>query len=101
MYQPDYQGLFRIRSVPARSRELQAIERLPERVQAERPELQRVAVERLEVEFGPFAGLRVLSRLQPDPLAHLVRRCLPRPPQVTVELEAQELVGHPAVRPQE
>ena len=42
-------------------------------------QVERLPVERLEVERVAEAGTGVLAGLEPDPLAHLVRRRLPRP----------------------
>src|SRR5690606_37000329 len=79
----------------------EAGERRLQRVEPERAEVERVSVELLEAERRALARLGLLAGLQPDPLADLVRRRLTRPAEVAVELEAEELVGHPAVRPHE
>src|SRR5690242_1727009 len=79
----------------------EALERVAQRVQPERAQVERGAVELLEVEVRALAPLRVLARLQPEPLADLVRRGLPGPAQVPVELEPQVLVRYPAVRAKE
>src|SRR3954454_19600875 len=63
------------------------VQRLPERVQPQRAEVQGLPVEHLEVEVGAPAGLRIIPGLQPDPLADLVRRGLTRPAQVALPLE--------------
>src|SRR3954451_22749115 len=76
-------------------------ERLAERVEAQRAEAESVPVEGLEIEAGALALSRLVPRLEPDPLAHLVGRGLPGPPEVTLPLEAQHLFVHPAVRAQE
>ena len=49
-------------------------------------------MEHAEVEVRALALARFLASLQPDPLAQLVRRCLPRPAQVAIQLEAQHAV---------
>ena len=58
-----------------------------------RTEVERGPVERLQVEVGALALLRVGPGLQPDALPDLVRRRLSRPAQVAVELEPEDLVG--------
>ena len=66
-------------------------------VEAHGTEVEGVAVEALQVEVRALARLGLVARPQPDPLADLVRRRLPRPAEVAVQLEAQVLVRHPAV----
>src|SRR5262245_49326869 len=58
-----------------------------QRVEPDRAQVERGGVERLQVERRTLAGPHLVARLQPDPLAHLVGRCLPRPAQVAVDLE--------------
>src|SRR3954453_15268648 len=76
-------------------------QRLAQRVEAEGTQIQRVPVEGLEVEVGTLSVPRLVPGLHPDALTDLVRRRLSRPAQVTLPLEAQHLLGHPGVRPQE
>ena len=58
-------------------------------------------MEGLEVEGCVLATTRLLAQRQPQALADRVRRRLPRPAEVAVELEAQEALGHVGVRRQE
>src|SRR6185436_10131182 len=80
---------------------LHAVEGRPQDVEADGAEVEVVAMEDLEIEGRALARLRRVARREPDPLPDLVRRRLPRPAQVAVELEAQILVRDPAVRPHE
>src|SRR3954453_3360562 len=72
-------------------------QRLPHGVEAERPEVEGGAVERLEVERRALPGPHLLAGLEPDPLAHLVGGRLRRPAEVAVDLEDDGGVIHPAV----
>src|SRR4051812_2354130 len=70
-------------------------------VQPDRADVERPAVEGLEVERVALPGPGVVAQLQPEPFADLVRRRLPGPAEVAVELEAQEALGHVRVPAQE
>ena len=55
-------------------------------------------VERLEVEVGAVARLRVGAGLEPHPLADLVADRLARPAEVAVDLAAHEVARGTALR---
>src|SRR5580698_8836071 len=64
--------------------------RVLERVQTDAAEVQRLLVERLRVECRTLSRLVLVADLLPDALADLVRRRLPRPAEVAVDLECDE-----------
>src|SRR5581483_5970782 len=59
-------------------------------------EVERGAVERLEVERVTVARPGVVARREPDPLADLVADRLARPPEVPVDLAGHELLREAA-----
>src|SRR3954447_23227676 len=90
------------RSAPGKSsKRSQPSECLAQWIEAERAQIERVPMECLQVEIGTLTPFRLFSGLHPDPLAHLVRGGLPRPAEVPLPFEAEYLVGHPGVRPEE
>ena len=62
----------------------------PQRVEPDAAEVERRRWNALRSNASPSRARRLVAGLQPDPLADLVRRRLPRPAEVAVELEAQE-----------
>src|SRR5688500_13791354 len=72
-------------------------QRSTQRVQAQGPEVQRIGVELAQVEVGSLPPPGIAAGLQPDSLADLVRRRLPRPAQVAIELEPQRRLVDRAV----
>src|SRR4029453_11008891 len=62
-------------------------QRPPQNVQADRADVQCLAVEGLEIE--PFAGFKLGPDLLPEPLTHLVRGCLPGPAEIAGEFELE------------
>src|SRR5437016_4645957 len=75
--------------------------RLSQRVQADATDVERAAVEVLEVEGVAFALADLVAQLHPEPLADLVGRRLTGPAEVAVELEAQEALLHVGVAGEE
>src|ERR1700722_2945852 len=62
-----------------------------ELIEAHAAEVQRVAVEVLEVERCALAALCALAAVEPDPLPHLVRDRLSRPSEIAVDLRCHEV----------
>src|SRR5699024_9012351 len=70
-------------------------------VEPDRADVERPAVEPAQVEGVPSGGAGGVADLLPQPLANLVRRRLSGPPEVAVELEGEELLGHVRVGDEE
>src|SRR5699024_10521845 len=62
----------------------------PQRVEADRAQVQCPAVEFLEIESRARCGAGFVSDVLPQPLADLVARCLAGTPDVACELERGE-----------
>src|SRR5579885_2428985 len=74
--------------------------RLAQGVEAHPSDVQGPAMEVLQRERRAFPLLDLVAQLHPEPFADLVRRRLPRPAEVAVELEAQPRLALVGVRGQ-
>src|SRR4051812_38128581 len=72
-----------------------------QRVESDSPDVERLLVERLDVEGCSLPARVLVAQLLPDALSDLVRRSLPRPPEIAVHLEAHETLVHVDVLRQE
>src|SRR5207248_9871730 len=80
---------------------LAARQGLTQRVQAHGAQAERPGVEVLEAEGTSGPGFGFFPGLEPDSLAELVGRDLPRPAEVAVQFEVQPLLVPAGVGPQE
>src|SRR5450631_4538542 len=74
---------------------------LTQGVQADPADVQRATVKGLDIKGITLACLDLVAQLEPETLADLVRGCLPWPAEISIELEAQEVLGHVGVSSQE